>query len=62
MKISEIINLKSGDAVSYACYANLTFIGKDDQHVILMDKHGEKRKFYIELFEKYGKKEDEVES
>ncbi len=54
MTQQEFDNLKVGDKVKYCFFTNLTYLGKDDRHVILSDSLGKESKIFIELFMKYG--------
>jgi hypothetical protein len=53
--------LEIGTKVEYVFFKNLEFVGTDDRHVLLKDKNGAVQPFYKELFNKYGKlQEDKV--
>jgi hypothetical protein len=49
------MDLELNTPVSYVGLRKLLFKGKDDRHVILEDKNGDRKRIYIELFAKYGK-------
>ena len=55
MTLQNIMDLELNAPVSYTGFRRLLFKGKDDRHVILEDKNGDRKRIYIELFAKYGK-------
>ena len=55
MTRDQVMDLGYNQSVYYAGFTDLRYKGKDEKHVILEDKHGDTRKYYIELFMKYGK-------
>jgi hypothetical protein len=57
MTKQEVMNLNFDQPVSYAGFENLSFKGKDERHVWLIDSFGNEKRVYIELFMKYGKVE-----
>jgi hypothetical protein len=55
MTRQDVMNLNFDQSVSYAGFMNLSFKGKDERHVFLIDNFGNEKPVYIELFMKYGK-------
>lgn len=54
MTIQDVMDLEIDTKVNYAGFKNLLFKGKDEKHVIIEDRYGDRKKVYIELFAKHG--------
>jgi len=50
----DIENISIGQKVNYGFFSNLTFKGFTETEVVLADKNGEERCFFIKLFKKHG--------
>lgn len=50
----DIDTIKDGEKVDYGFFSNLTFRGVEGKEVVLEDKNGNQRRFYISLFKKYA--------
>ena len=55
MKLEEIKTIKIGTMFNYPLYSSVEFIGTDERHVILRDRHGNEKKIYKSLFADYAK-------
>lgn len=50
----DIAKLTPGCRVDYGHFTNVKFVKFEDPHVVLEDKNGEQRKFFMNLFLKHG--------
>ena len=53
MDIKDIENIEIGAMFNYPLFSSVKFTGTDDRHVILEDRHGNKKRVYKSLFADY---------